>query len=93
MKTLVAIGALAAALAVPSLPVVAQETDAGGSTKVTDKDHPDFIKCRMEKVLGSLAKRRKTCLTNRQWEEFARRGNDNARKTVEQWAVGGPNSQ
>ena len=93
MKTLLAIGALAAALSVPSLPAVAQESDAGGSTKITDKDHPDFIKCRMERVLGSLAKRRKTCLTNRQWEEFARRGNDNARKTVEQWAVGGPNSQ
>ena len=93
MKTLLAIGALAAALAVPSLPVAAQETETGGASKVTDKDHPDFIKCRMEKVLGSLAKRRKTCLTNRQWEEFARRGNDNARKTVEQWAVGGPNSQ
>lgn len=93
MKTVLTIGAFAAALTIPSLPVVAQETDAGGSTKITDKDHPDFIKCRMEKVLGSLAKRRKTCLTNRQWEEFARRGNDNARKTVEQWAVGGPNSQ
>ena len=88
MKTLLAATALAAAIALPATPLAAQGADAEQATKITDKDHPDYIKCRTERVIGSLAKRRKTCLTNRQWEEFARRGNDNARRTVEENAAG-----
>ena len=93
MKILIPVCAVTLAVVFPTLPLSAQDEGVAQSVGVTHEDHPDFIKCRMERVLGSLAKRRKTCLTNRQWEEFARRGNDNARKTVEQWAVGGPNSQ
>lgn len=88
MKTLLAATALAAAIALPATPLAAQDAGAEQASKITDKNHPDFIKCRTERVIGSLAKRRKTCLTNRQWEEFARRGNDNARRTVEENAAG-----
>lgn len=88
MKNFLAVGALAAALAFPTLPALAQDATGEQPSKVTDEDHPDFIKCRTERVIGSLAKRKKTCLTNRQWEEFARRGNENARRTVEDNAAG-----
>ena len=88
MKMLLAASAFAAAITFPAAPLAAQESDAEEATKITDQDHPDYVKCRTERVIGSLAKRRKTCLTNRQWEEFARRGNDNARRTVEENAAG-----
>lgn len=88
MNRLFAASALACALAFPALPVSAQDAEQEKPAKITDKDHPDYVKCRTEKVIGSLAKRKKTCLTNRQWEEFARRGNENARRTVEENAAG-----
>lgn len=53
-----------------------------------DKKHPDFVVCRSESVIGSLAKRRKVCLTNRQWSEVQRDGNGLARKTVEDARAG-----
>ena len=86
---------LAVGIAIPAAPALAQSqvpSESAKEEKITDKDHPDYVKCRSEKVIGSRAKRIRTCLTNREWEEFARRGNDNARKTVEQLAAGGPNS-
>ena len=88
MNRLVAASALAVAIALPAVPLAAQEAKQEDTAKITDKDHPDYVKCRTERVLGSLAKRKKTCLTNRQWEEFARRGNENARRTVEDNAAG-----
>ncbi|MDG5749074.1 hypothetical protein P8Q88_12895 [Qipengyuania sp. XHP0207] len=88
MKRVFALCAIGAALALPALPATAQDAGVEQTAKITDKDHPDFVKCRTERVIGSLAKRKKTCLTNRQWEEFARRGNENARRTVEENAAG-----
>jgi hypothetical protein len=55
---------------------------------ITDKNHPDYLRCRSERVIGSLAKRKKTCLTNKQWEEVARTGNRGARDIVESQQVG-----
>ena len=88
MNRFFAASVLAVAITLPALPLTAQEAEPEESAKITDKDHPDYVKCRTEKVIGSLAKRKKTCLTNRQWEEFARRGNENARRTVEDNAAG-----
>ncbi|MCA0978145.1 hypothetical protein LCM19_07190 [Qipengyuania flava] len=85
------IAAAAIVLTTPGAIVVAQESEPKKeekSEKITDSDHPDFVRCRTEKVIGSLAKRRKVCLANREWEEFARRGNDAARQTVAQNAAG-----
>lgn len=53
------------------------------SEKITDKSHPDFVRCRSETVIGSRAKKRKVCLTNRQWAEVARDGNAVATRVVE----------
>lgn len=61
---------------------------ADASIAVTDKSHPDYVRCRSERVIGSLAKRTKTCKTNREWEEVARVGNRGARDIVESQQVG-----
>lgn len=53
-----------------------------------DKSHPDYIVCRKESVIGSHAKKRKVCLTNRQWAAVANDGNGLARKVVEDSRAG-----
>lgn len=58
------------------------------AVKITDKNHPDYVRCRSEQVIGSLAKRKKTCLTNREWEEIARTGNRGTRDIVDSQQVG-----
>lgn len=56
--------------------------------EITDKSHPDYVRCRSEREIGSLAKRKKTCMTNREWELAARTGNRGARDIVESQQVG-----
>ncbi len=58
------------------------------AAEITDKNHPDYVRCRSDKVIGSLAKRKKTCMTNREWEAAARTGNRGARDIVESQQVG-----
>ena len=85
MRRFAAFTALTFALCLPSSAVVAQGESAASratSEKITDRDHPEFVRCRTEPVIGSRAKKRKVCLTNREWEEFGRRGNEVARRTV-----------
>ena len=52
--------------------------------KITDKSHPDYVRCKSEAVIGSRARRKRTCMTNREWEMIARRGNEASRDFVEQ---------
>lgn len=40
-----------------------------------DKTDPDYVKCRVEPVTGSVARKRRICLTNRQWQAAAQEGN------------------
>ena len=87
MKRLTALASLAVALSLPTSAAFAQSAEAKPE-KISDRSHPDFIRCRTEAVIGSRAKKRKVCLTNREWEEFARRGNEVARRTVEDNASG-----
>ncbi len=81
-------------MAVPAYPALAEEPaskasgDAVKGGKIKDKKHPDYVRCRSERVVGSLAKRRKVCLTNREWAEVSRDGNAVARKTVEDMQSG-----
>ena len=91
MKRLTTLASLAVVLSLPTAVAFAQDDTQGAEAKpekITDRSHPDFIRCRTEAVIGSRAKKRKVCLTNREWEEFARRGNDVARRTVEENAPG-----
>lgn len=61
---------------------------ATAAQPITDKSHPDYVRCRSERVIGSLAKRKKTCMTNREWEVASRVGNRGARDIVESQQVG-----
>ena len=91
MKRLTALASLAVALSLPTSAAFAQDDAQSAEAKpekISDRSHPDFIRCRTEAVIGSRAKKRKVCLTNREWEEFARRGNEVARRTVEDNASG-----
>lgn len=72
-------------VAIPSPTVAAASSTA---EPITDKTHPDYMRCRSERVIGSLAKRKKTCMTNREWEVASRVGNRGARDIVESQQVG-----
>lgn len=61
----------------------AQEAAQDVDGEITDRSHPDFVKCRKESVVGSRAKKRKVCLTNRQWAAVARQGRGMATELVE----------
>ncbi len=50
--------------------------------KITDKNHPDYLRCKTQSVIGSRAKRTKTCMTNKEWALASRRGNENTRDIV-----------
>jgi hypothetical protein len=52
------------------------------SAPITDRSHPDFVRCRTEAVIGSRARRKRTCMTNREWALIERRGNASARDIV-----------
>ena len=56
--------------------------------KVVDKKHPDFIRCKTEPVIGSRARKRRVCLTNRQWAEVESQGKGIARGMVEDSSTG-----
>lgn len=51
--------------------------------EITDRNHPDYVRCRREPVIGSLAKFTRRCFTNREWEEIARVGNSGSRSIVD----------
>lgn len=53
-----------------------QKVASAKPKKITDRNHPDYIRCRTESVIGSRAKKRRICLTNTQWREVARNGNE-----------------
>lgn len=69
-------------------PVLAQATPAApappAAAKVTDRNHPDYMRCRAESVIGSHAKVRKVCLTNRQWANVERDSKRLAGRMIEE---------
>ena len=48
--------------------------------KITDRNHPDYVRCRSEAVIGSRAKRKRTCMKNSEWAIVAKKGNDLSRE-------------
>ena len=62
------------------------EVDKNG--KIVDKKHPDFVRCKTEPVIGSRARKRRVCLTNRQWAEVESQGKGIARGMVEDSSTG-----
>ena len=57
-----------------------------------DRGHPQYIRCRKEEVIGSLARKLRVCRTNAEWAKYADIGNQNARDTVESMARAPVNS-
>lgn len=91
VQTLVT-GALAA-IALPVSPTFAAEsgkteTKAKKPKKITDRRHPDYVRCRSEPIIGSLAKKKRVCMTNAEWTEYIRTGSRNAKQFVEDMQSG-----
>lgn len=71
-------------------PAFAQDENADPTPTEQAEEQPEDqeLICRTERVIGSLAKRRKTCLTRAEWERVATKGNAFARKLVSDSAGG-----
>lgn len=71
-----------------SAATAASEPKPTEQAKITDRNHPDFVRCRSEKVIGSNAKRRRVCMKNSEWAQATSAGNQGARDIVESQQVG-----
>jgi hypothetical protein len=58
------------------------------SEKITDRKHPDYVRCRTKPVIGSLAKKKRVCMTNSQWAAVNQESSKRSRELVEDLAVG-----
>ena len=47
------------------------------------RNHPYYITCRRDPVIGSLARKLRVCRTNEQWKSFAQNGNDDSRAIMD----------
>jgi len=63
-------------------PAATQEASAAKPEEITDRNHPDYVRCRREPVIGSRARFTKRCFTNREWEAISQRGNDASRQII-----------
>lgn len=51
--------------------------------KITDRNHPEYVRCRSEPVIGSLARKKRVCMTNREWAAHNREGSKRSREFVD----------
>ncbi|MEH6827198.1 hypothetical protein [Parasphingorhabdus sp.] len=51
--------------------------------RITERRDPGYVRCRMEPVAGTILKKRKMCMTNREWRLGIRKGNQYAREFVD----------
>ncbi|NCO47455.1 MAG: hypothetical protein GW808_10330 [Sphingomonadales bacterium] len=58
------------------------ETKSEKPERITDRRHPDYVRCRLEPIIGSLAKKRRVCMTNQQWAAHIQEGNRRANQFV-----------
>jgi len=72
-------------------PVAVKET--AKVKKITDRRHPDYVRCRKEPVIGSLSKKRKICMTNKQWKAHIREGNKRATELIDENRPGATSGQ
>ncbi|NCO47454.1 MAG: hypothetical protein GW808_10325 [Sphingomonadales bacterium] len=56
---------------------------SGKPKKITDRRHPDYVRCRSEPVIGSLTKKRRLCMTNAAWVEYIRKGSRDSQEFVD----------
>ncbi len=67
----------------PILATSENVSTAKKAEKITDRKHPDYVRCRSEPVIGSRVKKNRICMTNSQWKEYARKGSKESRDFVE----------
>jgi hypothetical protein len=76
---LFAVGALSSTAGATQLDVTneAEKTaeELAEIEEITDRRHPEFVRCRTESIIGKLASKRKVCMTNEQWAEARKSGN------------------
>lgn len=87
-----------AALLLTASPAVAAENEAATTEdvankkekpkKITDRNHPDYLRCRSEPIIGSLSRKRRVCMTNREWVAANRKGHGKSRQFIEDMQVG-----
>lgn len=56
--------------------------------KIKDRRHPDYVRCRSQPVMGSLARKRRVCMTNKEWTIHIREGNKRATEFMDDIAGG-----
>lgn len=72
-------------IVVKMLPPLQTESSEKSTTprRITDRRDPEYVRWRLEPVAGSDLKKRKICMTNREWTLVIRRGNQYAREFVD----------
>jgi hypothetical protein len=72
----------AGVLAQDAPPPAAAPAAPAAPAKITDKAHPDYVRCRSEEIIGSRAQFRRTCKTNREWADVAAKGGRSEREIL-----------
>ncbi len=76
---LVVVGALSSTAGATQLNVTNEADksteELAETEKITDRRHPEFVRCRTESIIGKLASKRKVCMTNKQWVDARKSGN------------------
>ena len=49
-----------------------------------DLNHPYYIRCRKDPVVGSLVRKLRVCRTNEEWKRFASQGENNGRDILDE---------
>ena len=60
-----------------------EEAQTKKPKKITDRRDPNYVRCRSEAIIGSLARKRRICMTNAEWAEYISTGSRNAKEFVE----------
>lgn len=79
-----ALSAQDSASATPAANGDTTELTTGGVApkKIKDRRHPDYIRCRSQAIIGSLARKRRVCMTNREWVIHIQEGNKRSNQFV-----------
>ena len=64
------------------------ETNAKKPKKITDRRHPDYVRCRSEAIIGSLTRKKRICMTNAEWVVYTRTGSRDAQQFVDDMQSG-----
>ena len=85
----------AAAVSLPSVSAAettttesAADEKAKKPKKITDRRHPDYMRCRSEPIIGSLARKKRICMTNAEWAAHNQEGSRRSKEFVEDMQVG-----